>query len=73
MSWSNGALFNSLIETLLENVPDEDARREIYRDMIGAFETEDWDAHQDVLSIDDVYDELYKEKYPDDFEEGEDN
>lgn len=66
MGWSGGAgLFAELIYVVKENVPDDDVRHEIYAHMVDSFIELDWDTLDECLGVDHVYDDIYRDKYPD--------
>ena len=68
MSWSNGTrLFSDLITTLKHHIPDDELRKEIYQDMLEAFEDQDWDTSYECVDMDPAFDEVYSCKYPDEF------
>jgi hypothetical protein len=70
MGWSSGSgLFGELIDSLMKHVSDDDDRKAIYLDMIEAFEAHDWDTLDECVGVDDVYDEIYEERYPSDDDE----
>lgn len=72
MGWSSGTgLFGSVIESLKSNIKDKNTRKEIYRDLIDAFQDHDWDNLDECLGEDPAYDEIYEEIYPDHDEESE--
>lgn len=67
MGWSSGAsLFDELIEILMSEVKDDNARRNIYRVMIDAFEDEDADTLDECKGTDKIYDAVYDEIHADD-------
>ena len=70
MGWSSGSrLFSDVISTISDNVKDDDARREIYRDLITAFEDMDCDTLSECMGEDAVFDEIFREMNPDFFDE----
>jgi hypothetical protein len=69
MGWSSDGIFDNLISTLMENVPDSSARERIYEKMIPAFETLDWDTQFESVGIDDAYDAVLKRHHPTWFED----
>lgn len=70
MGWSSGTgLFASLIESAVKNVPDDDDRKQLYLDMLEAFESHDWDNLDEVVGLDEVYDDIYNDRYPSDEED----
>lgn len=65
MGWSTGSrILSEIIESIMENVADEAERSDIYSDLIGIFEDYDCDTIDECLEIDEVFDEVYNEKYP---------
>lgn len=74
MAWSSGStVFEGIINTLSENVPDHSARMSIYADLIELFEAYDCDTLGECLGRDAAFDEVYKEIYPDAFEDDPDD
>lgn len=72
MGWnSGGGLMDEVIRTVQLNVPSEDSRLEIYKDLIEAFESMDCDVLMECIGQDSVYDgyikDLYRKRYPEDF------
>jgi hypothetical protein len=64
MGWASGSrLFSKIIEAAKEAIPDDDARERFYRPVIAAFEDEDWDTQNECCGDDDVYDQIYDEKW----------
>ena len=73
MGWSSGSrIFGKVIEAIKPAVKDENARKEIYLDLIDAFEESDWDTQDECMGKDPAYDAALKELYPDWFEAEED-
>jgi hypothetical protein len=69
MGWSGGtAIFSNIITTLQFHIKDDEVRKELYQDMLDAFEDADWDTQDECLGIDIAYDEVYHLKYPGDFD-----
>ncbi len=64
MGWNAAGLFAELIWVTQKNVPDEDSRKEIYDHMWDSFVELDWDNQDECLGVDDVFDEIYKERHP---------
>jgi hypothetical protein len=65
MGWSSGTrLASRLIKTIKKNVPDYQARKVIYLEMIDAFEDADWDGAFECLKIDRAFDAALKKKHP---------
>lgn len=72
MGWSSGTtLFREVINTTKAVVKEHGARMALYRGFIAAFEDADWDNLDEVMGIDDAYDEVVRLKYHENFEEGE--
>lgn len=66
MGWSSGTrLFDALIETMMANVPEDDVREQIYKDMLEAFTDNDWDCTEESLGADHVYDQVHRDTYGD--------
>lgn len=68
MGWAGGSSHaETLILACKKNGVDEDARREIYRDMIALWTAEDWDTQNEVEGLDVIFDEeitkYYNEKF----------
>jgi hypothetical protein len=64
MGWSSGsALFGDVISVIKPNVPDKKVRKKMYLELIASFEDADWDTLDECLGEDDVYDEIYNERY----------
>jgi hypothetical protein len=65
MGWSRGSgLFSELIWIMMKTVPEDKVRREIYEHMLDAFEENDWDTQDECVGPDQVFDELFEERYP---------
>ena len=72
MGWSSGSrLMSDIIESLLEHVEDEEARRNIYLEIISAFEDADADTLDECLEEDEAFDEAYRELHPESLEDYE--
>ena len=53
MGWNNGTeLYQRLIGTLIDVVPDFEKRKAIHKKMINAFEDCDWDCVDEVVGMD---------------------
>ena len=59
---------SEIIETLMETVSDDQHRAEVYSSLIDIFEDHDCDTLNECLEIDEVFDEVYREKYPEEDE-----
>lgn len=67
MGWASGSrLFGDVIKAIQPRVPDRAVRKAIYQDLMEAFEDMDWDTLDECLGKDEVYDEIFNERYPDD-------
>lgn len=68
MSWSRGSrIMSEIIEALIDTISD-DERVEVYSALIDIFENYDCDTLNECLEIDEVFDEVYREKYPEEDE-----
>jgi hypothetical protein len=57
MGWASGSeLFSALITTTKKHVKDPKKRTAIYKDMIGAFEDQDWDTQDECVGEDPAFD-----------------
>jgi hypothetical protein len=73
MGWSSGSeIMNAVIDAVTENVKDKDARKKIYGPIITALEDADWDTQDESMGIDEAFDELMAEQYPDIFDDADD-
>ena len=69
MGWSSGSkIMTEIIETLMETIVDEDDRAETYSALIDIFEDYDCDTLDECLEIDEVFDEVYRDKHPEEDE-----
>jgi hypothetical protein len=65
MGWSKGSrMMSEIIETLMATVSDKVEREEAYSALIDIFEDYDCDTLNECLEIDEVFDEVYRERYP---------
>lgn len=65
MGWASGSrLFSRVIAAVKPHVGDIETRKEIYRELIYAFEDHDWDTLDECLGEDPAYDAVFAEKYP---------
>jgi len=66
MGWASGStIVDALITSLRENVKSDDVRKNIYLDVITAFEDADWDTQDECEGYDPAFDEALKELHPD--------
>ena len=69
MGWSRGSsLFSAIIRALKPAIPDEEQRKNVYRELVDAFRGRDWDTLSECLGEDPAYDAIYGEIYPEDEE-----
>lgn len=70
MGWARGSqIMTEIIETLMESLSDDDiSRAEVYSALIDIFENYDCDTLDECLEIDDMFDEVYREKHPEEDE-----
>lgn len=72
MGWSRGSdLFASIAEIIEAVVANEADRREIYEEIIAAFEDHDCDTLMECTGIDSVLDDLLEEIYDSDDDESD--
>lgn len=65
MGWASGSiLFSDIIEALIKNIEDEEVREVIYKSIIPAFEDMDCDTLDECKEIDDAFDNVYRDMYP---------
>lgn len=70
MSWKGGyELLDSLIEVVEETVDNDDAKAKIYERMIDEFMNCDCNTIFECIGKSKVFDRVYKDFYPQDFEE----
>lgn len=66
MGWASGSdLMAEVIAILVDTVPQYEKRKVIYKRLINAFEYHDWDCQQDCLELDEAFDEVLNQMYPD--------
>lgn len=70
MSWARGSqIMTEIIETLMDTLSDDDnSRAEAYSALIDIFEDHDCDTLDECLNIDEVFDDVYREKHPEEDE-----
>ncbi len=70
MGWASGTeLFEKIIDVAKEKIPDNDTRQAFYKEVILAFEDQDWDCQTECCGKDYAFDLALKELYPKWFEE----
>ena len=75
ISWIKGeaccqqgqATLSSASVTKSLSLPDENVRRELYRDVMPALENQDWNDHPDLFGLDPIYDHVVRERHGDRF------
>ena len=66
MAWSNGtSIFEEIAAVLRANVPDYESRRDIYRELITIFEDNGAELAEIYESVDEAFDDIWREMYPD--------
>lgn len=74
MGWGSGStLFSMVIDAVKPHVPDEAKRQEIYKPLIEAFESQDWDTQDECMGEDPAYDAALKELHPDWYDEDDED
>lgn len=62
MGWASGSgVAYPIIKAIKKNVPDQKARRKIYKALIDAFEDADCDTLYECCGVDPIYDEFFGE------------
>ena len=57
MGWNRGSdLMDSIIRSLKYHVINPSVRKEIYKEIIEAFEDHDWDTQDECLGVDEAFD-----------------
>ena len=69
MGWASGSrLFGEIIDRMKLNIDDVVQRKNMYIDLIEAFEDADCDTLYECLGHDDCFDLAFEELYPDHYE-----
>ncbi|HZV05557.1 MAG TPA: hypothetical protein VE999_10785 [Gemmataceae bacterium] len=55
----------AVVKSALKHIPDENARRGLYRDVMPALENQDWNDHPDLFGLDPIYDQVVRERHGD--------
>ena len=72
MGWASASgIMNGIIDVVLSEVVDKEARKRIYKPIIRILEDGDWDTQDESLDIDPAFDELMTELHPGWFEDEE--
>jgi hypothetical protein len=70
-SWSTGSqIFEEIAVVIRANVSDYEARCDIYREIIPIFEDNGAELHDIYESVDEAFDEVWTEMYPQDDGDG---
>ena len=68
MGWASGSrLYSEIITALQTHVPNKTKRQAIHKDLILAFEAEDWDTEDECLGEDPAFDAAMNSLHPDSF------
>lgn len=68
--WSNGtSIFEEIASVLRANVPDYESRIDIYRELISIFEDNGAELYDIYKSVDEAFDDVWRELYPETIEE----
>lgn len=74
MGWASGSsLMSEIISAIQPHMPDEGARKEVYKVLINAFEDQDWDTQDECEGEDPAYDAALEELHPEWYEEEEED
>ncbi len=59
MGWCGGAdVAREMVEAINQHVPDVKIKRKLYRALIEALESNDWDTQNEAMGIDPIFDKL---------------
>ena len=65
MSWSNGtSIFEEIAAVLRANVADYETRCDVYRELISIFEDNGAELNDVYESVDEAFDDVWREIYP---------
>jgi len=64
---------SEIIVAIKPHMPDENARKEVYKILIGVFEDDDWDTQDECEGEDPAFDAALAELHPDWYEEDEED
>jgi hypothetical protein len=66
MGWNKGSeLMDRIIQAAGKHIPDAEARKMFYREVIDAFEDLDWDTENESMGQDEAFDRALRELHPD--------
>lgn len=72
MGWASGSrVMSEIIAAIQPHLPDENARKEVYKILINVFEDDDWDTQDECEGEDPAFDAALAELHPDWYEEEE--
>ncbi len=64
MGWCAGSdVAREVAEAINEHVPDVKTKRKLYRALIDALESQDWDTQDEACGVDPVFDKLLMQGY----------
>lgn len=70
MGWASGSdLFSSVIYAVKPRITEEAKRKDLYKELIAAFEGADWDTQDECMGEDPAYDRALEELHPEWFVE----
>ena len=70
MGWSRGSrVMGEIITALQPHLPDDEARKGVYKILIDCFENMDWDTQNECEGEDPAFDAAMEELHPDWYEE----
>jgi len=55
---------SAVITATTKAIPDEEVRKEFYKEVINAFEDADWDTQDECMGEDDAFDTAINELHP---------
>jgi hypothetical protein len=64
MGWASGSELMSDVITAVQECVPEGSRKNLYRKLIAAFETADWDTQDECAGLDPEFDEALEEGHP---------
>jgi hypothetical protein len=69
MGWASGSrVMSEIIAAIQPHLPDENARKEVYKILIKVFEDDDWDTQDECEGEDPAFDAAMQELHPDWYE-----
>ena len=65
MGWASGTyVMGDIIDGLFEDIKDGEVRKQVYKSIIRALETADWDTQDECMGQDSAFDEALAELHP---------